>query len=107
MVKTVKEKLVKRLRLCRESLQAGKLFTQLEKEKITEFAMHLKKLIKQAYPEEDSIRHCFASAVRGVYGLRTTVSRQLLLRDTFENAIEVAIEIVCTGVRIQISGAAC
>ena len=54
-VKCVKEELVKRLRLCREPLEAGKLFmarSQLEKERVAEFAMQLKKLFKQAYPED-------------------------------------------------------
>eukprot|EP00731_Ephydatia_muelleri_P037182 Em0411g3a len=76
-VNYVKEELVKRLRLCREPLEAGKLFmtrSQLERERVTEFAMH----------------------ARFVMGLKTPVSRQLLLRgkpDTFENAIEAAREI--------------
>ena len=79
-VKCVKEELVKRpLSLCREPLEAGKLFiarSKLEKERVAEFAMHLKKLFKQAYPEE-----------RFVLGLKTPISTQLLLRgkpDTFE-----------------------
>ena len=98
-VNYVKEELVKRLRLCREPLQleAGKLFmtrSQLERERVTEFAMQLKKLFKQAYPEEDSTSGILLQ--RFVMGLKTPVSRQLLLRgkpDTFENAIEAAREI--------------
>ena len=45
-VNYVKEELVKRLRLCREPLEAGKLFmtrSQLERERVTEFATLLKK----------------------------------------------------------------
>ena len=56
-VKSLKDELTKRLRLCREPLEAGKLFmvrSQQEQEKVTEFAMNLKKLFKQAYPEESS-----------------------------------------------------
>ena len=55
--------------------------------------MQLKKLFKQAYPEEDSTSGILLQ--RFVMGLKTPVSRQLLLRgkpDTFENAIEAAIE---------------
>ena len=51
-VKSVKDEVTKRLRLCREPLEAGKLFmvrSQQEQEKVTEFAMNLKKLFKQAY----------------------------------------------------------
>ncbi|KAL5517946.1 hypothetical protein EMCRGX_G003596 [Ephydatia muelleri] len=76
-VNYVKEELVKRLRLCRK-----------------EFAMQLKKLFKQAYPEEDSTSSILLQ--RFVMGLKTPVSMQLLLRgkpDTFENAIEAAREI--------------
>ena len=43
--------------MCHEPLEAGKLFmarSQLEKERVAEFAMQLKKLFKQAYPEERS-----------------------------------------------------
>ena len=43
MVKIVKEELMKRLKLCRQPLETGKLFmirSQLEKEGVTEFAMH-------------------------------------------------------------------
>eukprot|EP00731_Ephydatia_muelleri_P019398 Em0012g223a len=93
-VNYVKEELVKRLRLCREPLEAGKLFmtrSQLERERVTEL---LKKLFKQAYPEEDSTSGILLQ--RFVMGLKTPVSRQLLLRgkpDTFENAIEAAREI--------------
>eukprot|EP00731_Ephydatia_muelleri_P033860 Em0040g10a len=96
-VNYVKEELVKRLRLCREPLEAGKLFmtrSQLERERVMEFAMQLKKLFKQAYPEEDSTSSILLQ--RFVMGLKTPVSRQLLLRgkpDTFENAIEAAREI--------------
>ena len=96
-VKCVKEELVKRLRLCREQLEAGKLFmarSQLEKERVAEFAMHLKKLFKQAYPEERSTSGILLQ--RFVLGLKTPISTQLLLRgkpDTFEKAIEVAREI--------------
>ena len=96
-VNYVKEELVKRLRLCREPLEAGKLFmtrSQLERERVTEFAMQLKKLFKQAYPEENSTSGILLQ--RFVMGLKTPVSRQLLLRgkpDTFENAIEAAREI--------------
>ena len=57
-MKCVKEELVKRLRLCREPLEAGKLFmarSQLEKERVAEFAMQLKKLFKQAYPEDRGV----------------------------------------------------
>lgn len=53
-VKLVKEELTKRLRLCPEPLEAERLFimhSQLEVEKVAEFAMRLKKLFKQAYPE--------------------------------------------------------
>ena len=84
---------MKRLRLCREPLEAGKLFmtrSQLERERVTEFAMQLKKLFKQAYPEEDSTSGILLQRPF-VMGLKTPVSRQLLLRgkpDTFENAIE-------------------
>eukprot|EP00731_Ephydatia_muelleri_P006855 Em0003g1103a len=56
--------------------------------------MQLKKLFKQAYPEEDSASGILLQ--RFVMGLKTPVSRQLLLRgkpDTFENAIEAAREI--------------
>ena len=45
-VNYVKEELVKRLWLCREPLEAGKLFmtrSQLERERVTEFATLLKK----------------------------------------------------------------
>ena len=52
--KSIKDELT---RLCREQLEAGKLFmvrSQQEQEKVTEFAMNLKKLFKQAYPEESS-----------------------------------------------------
>eukprot|EP00731_Ephydatia_muelleri_P010420 Em0005g1006a len=96
-VNYVNKELVKRLRLCREPLEAGKLFmtrSQLERERVTEFAMQLKKLFKQAYPEEDSTSGILLQ--RFVMGLKTSVSRQLLLRgkpDTFENAIEAAREI--------------
>ena len=96
-VNYVKEELVKRLRLCREPLEAGKLFmtrSQLERERVTEFAMQLKKLFKQAYPEEDSTSGILLQWF--VMGLKTPVTRQLLLRgkpDTFENAIEAAREI--------------
>ena len=58
--------------------------------------MHLKRLFKQAYPEEDSTSSILLQ--RFVMGLKTPVSRQLLLRgklDTFENAIEVARKIEC------------
>ena len=98
-VKIVKEELMKRLKLCRQPLEAGKLFmirSQLEKEGVMEFAMHLKKLFKQAYPEEDSTSGIFLQ--RFVMGLKTPVSMQLLLRgklESFENAIEVAREIEC------------
>ena len=96
-VKCVKEELVKRLRLCREPLEAGKLFmarSQLEKERVAEFAMQLKKLFKQAYPEERSTSGILLQ--RFVLGLKTPISTQLLLRgkpDTFEKAIEAAREI--------------
>ena len=53
---------MKRLRFCRVPLEAGKLImtrSQLEMERVTEFAMQLKKLFKQAYPEEDSIRPAY------------------------------------------------
>ena len=56
--------------------------------------MQLKKLFKQAYPEEDSTSSILLQ--RFVMGLKTPVSMQLLLRgkpDTFENAIEAAREI--------------
>ncbi|KAL5516223.1 hypothetical protein EMCRGX_G001504 [Ephydatia muelleri] len=71
-VNYVKEELVKRLRLCREPLEAGKLFmtrSQLERERVTEFAMQLKKLFKQAYPEEDSTSSILLQ--RFVMGLKT------------------------------------
>ena len=92
-VKCIKEELVKRLRLCREPLEAGKLFmacSQLEKERIAE----LKKLFKQAYPEERSTSGILLQ--RFVLELNTPISTQLLLRgkqDTFEKAIEAAREI--------------
>ena len=68
--------------------------SQLERKRVTEFAMQLKKLFKQAYPEEDSTSGILLQGF--VMGLKTPVSRQLLLRgkpDTFENAIEAAREI--------------
>lgn len=58
--------------------------------------MHLKKLFKQAYPEEDST---YSIPLQWfVMVLNTPISRQLLLRgklDTFQNAIEGAREIEC------------
>ena len=86
-VKCVKEELMKRLRLCREPLEAGKLFmarAQNEKERVAEFAMQLKKF-KQAYPEERSTSGIRLQ--RFVIGLKTPISTQLLLRgkpDTFD-----------------------
>ena len=96
-VKSVKDELTKRLRLCREPLEAGKLFmvrSQQEQEKVTEFAMNLKKLFKQAYPEESSASGILLQ--RFLMGLKTSISRQLLLRgkpDTLEKAIVTAMEI--------------
>ena len=80
-------------------LEAGKLFmirSQLEKEGVTEFTMHLKRLFKQVYSEEDSTSGIHIQ--RFVMGLKTPVSSQLLLRgklESFENAIEVVREIEC------------
>ena len=96
--KIVKEELMKRLKLCRQPLEAGKLFmihSQLEKG-VAEFAMHLKRSFKQAYPEKDSTSDILLQWF--VMGLKTPVSRMFLLRgklDSFENAIEVAREIEC------------
>ena len=96
-VKSVKDELTKRLRLCREPLEAGKLFmvrSQQEQEKVTEFAMNLKKLFKQAYPEKSSASGFLLQ--RFLMGLKTSISRQLLLHgkpDTLEKAIVTAMEI--------------
>ena len=96
-MKSVKDELTKRLRLCREPLEAGKLFvvrSQQEQEKVTEFAMNLKKLFKQAYPEESSASGILLQ--RFLMGLKTSISRQLLLRgkpDTLKKAIVTAMEI--------------
>ena len=68
--------------------------SQLEKERVAEFAMQLKKLFKQAYPEERSTSGILLQ--RFVLRLKTPISTQLLLRgkpDTFEKAIEAAREI--------------
>ena len=46
-VNSVQDELTKRLRLCREPLETGKLFmvrSQLEQENVMEFSMNLKKL---------------------------------------------------------------
>ena len=94
MVKIVKEELMKRLKLCHQLLEAGKLFmirSQLEKEGVMEFAMHLKRLFKQAYSEEDSTSGILLQ--RFVMGLKTPVSRQLLLRGKLESFEKVAREI--------------
>ena len=97
--KSVKDELVKRLRLCRDPLEAGRLFmarSQLEHEKVTEYAMFLKKLFQQAYSEESCTSGILLQ--RFVMGLKTPIGKQLLLRGklgTLENTIDAAREIEC------------
>ena len=94
---SVKDELAKRLRLCRDPLEAGRLFmarSQLEHEKVMEYAMNLKKLFRQAYPEESVTSGILLQ--RFVMGLKTPISKQLLLRgkpDTLQNVTDAAMEI--------------
>ncbi len=94
---TLKGALSQRAGLKKDSLVAAKSFverTQHSQEKATDFAAELKKLFKQAYPEES-----LTSAVllrRFVTGLRPTVGRQLLLQgkpESLEGAITAAADI--------------
>ena len=73
---SVKDELAKRLRLCRDPLEAGRLFmarSQLEHEKVMEYAMNLKKLFRQAYPEESVTSGILLQ--RFVMGLKTPISK--------------------------------
>lgn len=89
---SVKDELAKHLCLCRDPLEAGRLFlvhSQLEHEKVTEYAMSVTKLFRQAYPEESVTSGILL--LRFVMGLKTAISRQLLLRgkpDTLQNVTD-------------------
>ena len=52
--------------------------SQQQQEKVTEFAMNLKKLFEQAYPEESNASGILLQHF--LMGLKTSISRQLLLR---------------------------
>ena len=78
--------------LVQDPLTAGKLFLsccQRSGEKVADFADHLKKLFKQAYPDEKLTSGILLQ--RFLTGLMSPVSQQILLRGqptTFEQAIE-------------------
>ena len=96
-MRALKDALKKKAGIDKNPLKASKLFNercQGPQEKPVDFASDLKKLFKQAFPEEDT-----RSAVllqRFLTGLQPQVSSQILLRkkpDTFEQAIAEAVEV--------------
>jgi len=93
----LKSSLMEKARLKQDSLAASRIFmshTQRPGEKVSDFAVELKKHFKEAYPEEQ-----LTSAIlvqRFLTGLLPKVREQLLLRgkpDTLQRAVEDAINI--------------
>ena len=84
--------LMKKAGLTQDPLTAGKLFIcccQGSGEKAADFADHLKKLFKQAYPDMDLA--CSILLQSFLTGLVPPVSQQILLRGkptTFEQAVQ-------------------
>ena len=93
-LKQLKTALMTRAGLARDPLTAGKIFIsrcQLPGEKAEDFANDLKKIFKQAYPEEELTSGILLQ--RFLTGLVAPVSRQMLLRGqptTFEQAVKDA-----------------
>ena len=91
-LKLLKTALMKNAGLVQDPLTAGKLFIsccQRSGEKVADFADHLKKLFKQAYPDEKSTSGILLQ--RFLTGLMSPVGQQILLRGqptTFEQAVE-------------------
>jgi len=93
----IKKALMEKSGLAKDSLSAGRLFItrdQGAQEKVTDFADELKKLFVQAYPDEATTSAILLQ--RFLTGLRTPISRQLLLRgkpETLVNAVKDAREV--------------
>ena len=93
-VATLKNALAKRAGLKKDSLAAAKMFverSQGAQEKTADFAAELKKLFKQAYPDESATSTVLLQ--RFVTGLRPTISRQILLQgrpEDLEGAVKAA-----------------
>jgi hypothetical protein len=96
-LKLLKAALMKEAGLAQDPLTAGKLFisrSQRPGEKATDFAIHLKKLFKQAYPGEELTSGILLQ--RFLTGLAPPVSQQILLRGqptSFDQAVENAKEV--------------
>lgn len=96
-LKLLKAALMKEAGLAQDPLTAGKLFiscSQRPGETATDFATHLKKLFKQAYPGEELtsgiLLQCFLT------GSASPVSQQILLRGqptSFDQAVESTKEV--------------
>ena len=96
-LQALKAALKKKAGIDKDPLKASKLFNercQGPQEKPVDFASELKKLFKQAFPDEDT-----KSAVllqRFLIGLKPQISTQILLRkkpETFQQAIADAVEV--------------
>ena len=96
-LKQLKTALMRKAGLAQDPLTAGKLFIshcQRPGEKAEDFAEQLKKLFKQAYPDEELTSGILLQ--RFLTGLTAAVSRQMLLRGqptTFEQAVDSAKEV--------------
>ena len=96
-LKRLKTALMRKAGLAQDPLTAGKLFIsrcQRSGEKAEDFADQLKKLFKQAYPNEELTSGILLQ--RFLTGMAAAVSRQMLLRGqptTFEQAVDSAKEV--------------
>ena len=96
-LKLLKAALMKEAGLAQDPLTAGKLFisrSQHPGEKAADFAIHLKKLYKQAYPGEELTSGILLQ--RFLTGLASPISQQILLRGqptSFDQAVESAKEV--------------
>ena len=96
-LKTLKEALKRKAGIDKDPLKASKLFNercQGSQEKPVDFASELRKLFKQAFPEEDT--KSVVLLQRFLTGLKPQISCQILLRkrpETLEQAITDAMEV--------------